>query len=307
MLRRPKRPAWLTASGMLRGLKRPEWLAASAVLLLLVGAAVVLKMPAGVQKAGAITVQVKSARKVGPPPEIQLGDPVTSFQWLITSDDVGNPHDTLEHCLPSRAGVASSADFADHCQWPSIRQTPGNVPPVAQGNQNELSAAAALNNLPNGKYLISVIADGYKIDGSHFTVTGGQTTAVTVTMQPYPLPLGTVRIRVFNDNMPVDATYEVDAEKGLSGFTAHLFDVMAEVSTDYYGNPLCTQYQRSAPDATHPLGQGVFTGGKPVISVQSTGCKSDANGDIVIPNLGPNRYASQVVPPTGSNWVQTTT
>ncbi|MDT5024773.1 MAG: hypothetical protein QOE61_1199, partial [Micromonosporaceae bacterium] len=291
----------------MRRLKRPEWLAASAVLLLLVGAAVVLKMPAGVQKVGAVTVQVKSARKVGPPPEVQLGDPVTSYQWLITSDDVGNPHDTLDNCLPSRAGVASSADFADHCQWPSIRQTPGNVPPVAQGDQNDLAAATALNNLPNGKYLISVMADGYKMDGSHFTVTGGQTTAVTVSMQPYPLPLGTVRIRVFNDNIPVDGTYEVNAEKGLSGFTARLFDVMAEVSTDYYGNPLCTQYQRSAPDAAHPLGQVVFSGGKPVISVQSTGCKSDANGDIVIPNLGPNRYASQVVPPTGSNWVQTTT
>src|SRR3984893_1094966 len=146
MLRRLKRPAWLTASGTLRGLKRPEWLAASAVLLLLVGVGVALRMPTDVQKVGAATVQVKSARKVGPPPEIQLGDPITSYQWLITSDDVGNPHDTLENCLPPRAGVVSSADFADHCQWPSIRQTPGNMPPVAQGDQSDLSAG--LNNLP---------------------------------------------------------------------------------------------------------------------------------------------------------------
>src|ERR1700730_12989989 len=131
-----KTPERLTVSGILRRLRRPEWLAASIVLLLLVGGVVALRMPAEVQKVGAISVQVKSARKVGPPPEIQLGDPVTAYQWLITSDDVGNPHDTLENCLPSRAGVASSADFADHCQWPSIRQTPGNMPPVAQGDQS---------------------------------------------------------------------------------------------------------------------------------------------------------------------------
>src|SRR4030088_2273056 len=125
MLRRLKRPEWLSPSGRFRRLRRPEWLAGAATLLLLVGVVVVLRLPAEVQTTGAVTVQVKSARTVGAAPEIQLGDPVTAYQWLITSDDVGNPHDTLEHCLPSRAGVTSSADFADHCQWPSIRQTPG--------------------------------------------------------------------------------------------------------------------------------------------------------------------------------------
>jgi hypothetical protein len=30
-------------------------------------------------------------------------------------------------------------------------------------------------------------------------------------------------------------------------------------------------------------------------------------GVLTIPNLGPNRYALSVVPPTGSSWVQTTT
>ena len=127
-------------------------------------------------------------------------------------------------------------------------------------------------------------------------------------MQPYPLPLGHIRIRVFNDNIPVDATYEVGSERGLAGFKAQLADVIGPVTVDYYGNPLCTQYQHSPPDAAHPNGQVVFASGKPVISQQSTGCVSDANGDILIPNLGPNRYAAQVVPPSGGPvWVQTTT
>src|SRR5258705_10807152 len=293
MLRGIKRYEWLALSGTLRRLRRPEWLAASATLLLLVGVVVVLRLPADVQTVGAVTVQVKSARTVGPTPEIQKGDPIADYHWLITSDDVGNPHDTLEHCLPSRAGVASSPDFADDCQWPSIRNTPGSVPVVAQGDQTSLAAGTALGSLPDGKYLISVTADGYKIDGEHFTVTGGQTTAITVSMQPFPLPLGTIRIRVFNDSIPVDGTYEVGAEAGLAGFTAHLADVMGEVTTDYYGNPLCTKYQHSAPDVSHPAGQVVFADGKPVISAQSTGCKSNADGNIVIENLGPNRYASQ--------------
>jgi len=129
-----------------------------------------------------------------------------------------------------------------------------------------------LDNLPPGKYLVSVTADGYKIDGSHFTVASGQTTAVEATMQPYPLPLGTVRIQVFNDNIPVDGTYEVDAEQGLAGFHAVLSDVLGLVSTDYYGNPLCTRYQHSARTPRTPNGRVVFADGKPVISGQSTGC-----------------------------------
>jgi hypothetical protein len=292
---------------MQRRLHRHWWFPGTAGLLLLLGSIVVSALPASAATTGAITLRVQSARTVGPPPEIQQGDAVTAYQWLITADDVGNPHDALANCLPSRAGVASAADFADHCQWPSIRNTPGSVPVVAQGDQTDLAGGTALSSLPAGRYLISVTADGYKIDGEHFTVADGATTAVTVGMQPYPLPLGTVRIRVFNDNIPVDGTYEVGAERGLAGFTAHLADVMGEVSTDYYGNPLCTQYQHSAPDAAHPAGQVVFADDKPVISAQSTGCKSDASGDIVIPNLGPDRYAAQVVAPSGATWVQTTT
>jgi hypothetical protein len=290
----PRRPAW------------PRWFIVASSLIL-VGFVVPPQTAAAAPTTGAITLQVRSARTVGPPPQIQLGTPVSAYRWLITADDAGDAHDTLQHCLPARAGVASTPDFADHCQWPSIRNTPGAVPVIAQGDQAKLASGTALDGLPPGRYLISVTADGYKIDGSHFTVTPGQTTAVTVGMQPYPLPLGTIRIRVFHDNIPVDGTYEVGAESGLTGFTAHLADVMGEVSTDYYGNPLCTQYERSAPDTAHPLGQVVFADDKPVISAQSTGCKSDTLGDIVIPNLGPNRYGATVVPPTGSNWVQTTT
>jgi hypothetical protein len=295
---------------MSRRLSRRWWTVAAVALLPLAAYAVITALPAAAAPPeGSITLRVESARTVGPVPEIQKGDQITAYRWLITADDVGNPHDALENCLPSRAGVNSAPDFADHCTWPSIRYTPGAVPIVAQGDQTELSTGTALDKLPAGRYLISVTADGYKIDGEHFTVAGGQTAAVTVSMQPYPLPLGTVRIRVFNDSIPVDGTYEVGAERGLAGFTAHLADVLGEVTTDYYGNPLCTRYEHTAPDATHPAGQVVFgDDGKPVIAAGSVGkCVSDANGDVVIGNLGPDRYAAQIVPPTGQTWAQTTT
>jgi hypothetical protein len=292
---------------MMRRLEPPRWFAATGSLVLLIGYAATVLPAAAPGTTGAITLRVQSARTVGPPPQVQQGDAITAYRWLITADDVGDPHDALRNCLPARAGVASAADFAEHCKWPSIRSTPGAVPVVAQGDESDLDTGTSLGELPAGRYLISVTADGYKIDGEHFTVTPGQTTGLTVGMHPYPLPLGTIRIRVFNDNVPVDGTYEVGTERGLGGFTAHLADVMGEVSTDYYGNPLCTEYKRGAPDASHPAGQVVFADGKPVISAESTGCKSDANGDIVIPNLGPNRYGATVIPPAGSGWVQTTT
>ncbi|MDQ1645210.1 MAG: hypothetical protein QOJ50_1394, partial [Cryptosporangiaceae bacterium] len=270
---------------MLRRLPRRWWTVAATGLLPITSSLLVIAAPAAAAPStGSVTLRVESARTVGAPPEIQKGDQITNYKWLVTADDVGNPHDALQNCLPSRAGVNSAHNFADTCQWPSIRYTPGAVPIVAQGDQSDLGTGKALGGLPAGKYLISVTADGYKIDGAHFAVTGGQTSPVTVSMQPYPLPLGSVRIRVFNDSIPVDGTYEVGAERGLAGFTAHLADVLGEVSVDYYGNRLCTQYVHTTPDAAHPAGQIVFDNGKPRIAPNSTGkCVSDASGDIVIP------------------------
>lgn len=254
---------------------------------------------------GAVTLHVQSARSVSPGPGfVHAGDPIGSYHWMINRDVTGNPDDAAAHCLP---GLASDPDWADTCDWPSIRTTAGVAPIVAQGDQSTLSDAVALSGLPVGRYLISVTADGFKIDGQHFTVASGSSQRVLVEMQPSPLPLQTIRLQVFNDNAPVDGTYEVNAEQGLAGFTANLTDVLGPVSTDYYGNPLCTIYRHQGDDLTRPI---LFdTNDKPIVdTTRSTGvCRSDARGEIVIPNLGPNRYAATVSPPAGGGWVQTTT
>ncbi len=269
---------------------------------------------------GSITLAVVSARSVADGPGfVHKGDPVTTYKWMINVDDTGDPgtsaNPDTQNCLPPGAdGGSADPDFADTCPWPSIRYTPGWTNIVAQGDQDDLDGSTLLDGLAPGKYLISVTADGFKIDGAHFSVAPGATTDVAVRMHPTPLPLATIRIQVFNDQIPVDGTYEVDAEAGLPGFTAHLSDVLGAVSTDYYGNPICTKYQHTA-DGTTPstdLSDPILfdADGHPVVDpATNTGkCTSDATGEIVIPNLGPDRYAATVTSPVGdSSWVQTTT
>ncbi|HUX71693.1 MAG TPA: IPT/TIG domain-containing protein, partial [Cellulomonadaceae bacterium] len=278
-------------------------------------AAVAAAVPTG---PGSITLQVHSARSVNTGRGfVHQGDAVTSYKWLINLDDTGDPgtlaNQGISSCLPSTApGGSTDPSYADTCQWPSTRNTSGFAPILAQGTEADLNATTPLAGLPAGKYLISVTADGFKIDGQHFTVTPGVTTPVSVDMNPTPLPLTTLRIAVFNDNAPVDATYEVDAEPGLAGFTAHLSDVFGTVSVDYYGNALCTAYQHANADGTGPM---LFdANNRPIIDqAHSTGsCVSDASGQIVIPNMGPNRMAATVTPPAVQpgqtyQWVQTTT
>ncbi len=278
-------------------------------------AAVVAAAPSS----GDITLAVTSARSVNAdvPGLVKKGDKVTDYTWMINEDDTGDPgtiaNTGTERCLPSTAAspgvpvAAPHTDLAATCPWPSTRTTSSLARIVAQGTQDDLGLTTSVH-LEAGKYLISVIAADYKIDGAHFTVDGG-TQQVGVQMQPLPLPLTTLQIQVFEDRAPVDATFEVDAENGLAGFTAHLADVFGAVSVDYYGNALCTKYQHATASDASPI---VFSGGKPVVDPSSTGrCVSDNSGVIVIPNMGPNRYASTVTPPVpaagqGFQWVQTT-
>jgi hypothetical protein len=274
---------------------------------------------------GSIMLHVQSARSVNNGPGfVHKGDAIATYKWLVNIDDTGNPGTTtnqgIDKCLPATApGGSTNPDYADTCQWPSVRNTSGLAPIVAQGTEADLNDTTALPNLPAGKYLISVTAGGFKIDGKHFTVTSDQTSHVLVEMNPTPLPLTTLRLQVFNDNAPVDATYEVDAEQGLAGFTATITDVLGLVSTDYYGNALCTKYMhtngtRLFTDAQRPnLPIAFDSSNKPIVDPASTGkCVSDSTGLVTIPNLGPNRYAATIAPPAPTagqtyQWVQTTT
>lgn len=348
---------------MRRPLARLSLLALPALLLVqLVGPVVVGSVPpaaAASPTSGQVTLQVREAARFGSSTQ----DPILAYKWLISAektggaygytpgsagqpgyDAVGDPTKsaaTLKQCTPGTAAdktanVGNGYD-PNGCQWPSVRYTPGAVPVVAEGDQSDF--APDTNGLPTksitlkpGRYLVSVTAEGHKIDGAHFDVDGTTGAShVVVDMYAYPLPTGTLRLRVFKDTAPVDGTYEVDGESPLRGFHAHINDVLGEVTTDFYGNPLCTNYvhdgilRRSDPNWTPANGiphagyslsnydintpVTFDSDGLPVVDPVDPGgtCTSDANGDVVIPYLGPDRYTATVIPPSGQSWYQTTT
>jgi hypothetical protein len=208
------------------------------------------------------------------------GDPVTEYKYLINVDNTGDPTQPYDAgCSPYNAG------YPDTCDWPSIRELPGAAPIYTQGDQSDFGAGITL---PDGKYLISVMAMDYKLGGAHFAVPLHG--PVTVELQPHPLPAATMRIKVFEDISPVNGQFDAPGESGLAGFMAVVKDPAGDLSTDIFGNPLCTQYDA----AGNPTG---------IIDCLF----SDANGDIAIPNLGPNRYDVEIAPPSGEGWLHTTT
>lgn len=284
--------------------------------------------PVAANNPSAVTLKLASARTEanwpGKTGGIQVGqDPVAlllpdklNYKWIINLDNAGTPTQARNAgCSPA------NPNYPDSCDWPSIHSVSGSSPIITQGNQDELNATQSLNLSP-GKYLISVVADNFKIDGEHFTVDGnGNPLQVKVQLQPYPLPLGTIRIQVFNDNAQTNGQFDVPGEVGLAGFEGHIYDVLEIVTTDWFGNPICTDYQTTNP-ANHNQHAGQFnpttglptgwpvdfdSNGKPVIRTVGGKCLSRADGQIIIPNIGPNRYTAQVVPPNGQTWVQTTT
>jgi hypothetical protein len=251
--------------------------------------------------------------------------PIGTYKYLINVDNTGTTTQRPDpvtgalpvDCTPAAGGYPAS------CAWTSIAGVPGSAPIYTQGTQADF--ASGLVRLPSGRYLVSVLADGYKIDGAHFTVSGGAA-AVTVEMQPYPLPAATIQAAVFEDVSPVNGAPDLPAEHGLAGFQGKIADYIGQVSTDVFGNPLCTEYTAAGDPIAGTGGKclskcyvvsgGVDVGTVPPIDAAGrcpttppAGSPAGAvvEGKLKIPNLGPNRYALSIAPPNGSGWVQTTT
>ncbi|MFN2193949.1 MAG: SdrD B-like domain-containing protein [Candidatus Promineifilaceae bacterium] len=245
---------------------------------------------------------------------------IINFKYIINIDNTGttvqrNPNPG-SGCSPQDAG------YPDSCNWVSVAGRANNSPILTQGDQSDFP----LMNLPDGKYLISVLADGYKIDGAHFTVPlPDGTPNVVVKMQPYDLPDATIQAEVFEDNAPTNSAPDVPAERGIAGFKAHIADYIDEVTTDVYGDPLCGNNQCVSKcyvvdggvdigtvnpidgDGRCPFRDELPANATTIDTNVPIGADAIIQGKVIIPNLGPNRYALSVVPPNGSPWVQTTT
>ncbi len=256
----------------------------------LMPALVVAHAPAALGLTSQIRLHVESARTAG---GHAAGEAVSSYKWLITKQDSGSPlQPRFPNCMPNGSNAAT--DYPATCDWPSVRKMTGGAggagSVMAQGDETDLSETDGLT-LPDGDYLISVTSDTFKIDGKHFSVPLADPGLVSVAMQPDPLPLSTIKIQVFRDSM-TNGQYDPQSEEPLGGFAGHIEDVLGEVTTDWYGNPLCAEY-----DSNGDYIPG--TGGE---------CLSDpVSGLITIPNIGPNRYDVSVTAPDGEVWAQTTT
>jgi SdrD B-like domain/IPT/TIG domain len=226
------------------------------------------------------------------------GTSISAYKYLINEDNTG----TTEQRSPTSGSGCNTGDlyYPYSCNWASIKGVDHPSPIYTHGDDTDIGSVSP----PDGRYLISVLADGYKIDGAHFTVpTSGP---VTVEMQPNPLPDSTIRAAVFADIAPTNGTPDV-GDPGLPGFVGHIVDYIGEVQTDVYGNPLCTVYQGEDP-VTHVIPPDALDADMlPVVQTIGGSCVSDANGELVIPHLGTNRYTLYVVPPDGQTWIQTTT
>ncbi|EGW23197.1 SdrD B-like domain-containing protein [Methylobacter tundripaludum] len=231
---------------------------------------------------------------------------IADYKYIINVDNTG----TTEQLSP--AGGCSPADPAypgtvsdpnRPCNWVSIAGVPGSSPIYTQGDQNDIADV----NLTNGKYLISVLADGYKLDGVHVTAPVSN---VTVQLQPNgALPSATIQAAVFEDISPTNGAPDVPAERGLAGFVGHITDYIDEVTTDVNGDPLCGG---QCVSQCYVVVNGVDVGTVAPVDAVGHCPTTDASGNTVegklkIPNLGPNRYALSITPPNGSNWQQTTT
>ncbi len=282
-----------------------------AVLALTAALLVTLPLPkASAAPSNTLNVEVQSARTE---PQalggagVHEGDPVTSYKFLINEDNTGS---TTQR-TPTGPCAASAVNYPANCDWPSIRELPHTTAPiVAQGTEADLAAGL---DLPDGKYLISVLADGYKLDGTHFTVPFTTSDPVIVEVQPDPLPDATLRAQVYQDEATTNGAID-NSEMPTDfppGFQGHINDTLGEVTTDVYGNPLCTTYEgenNTGPDADYTIDpQALDADGAPIVATVGGKCFADKTGMLVIPHLGSNRYTTTVQPPDGTDWIQTTT
>ena len=212
-------------------MKRPAALAMATALLITAAIGVTQSVtPTSVHAA------TNNLTTSGPTANLQVkdattGDPITEFQYIINVDNTGTTEQRspLDDCSPEAAG------YPDSCNWTSMGVS-SSSPILTQGDQADFVAGL---NVPDGRYLISVLADGYKLDGTHFTMPLDDAAIVEVLMQAPPLPDATIQAAVFEDISPVNGAPDLPAEHGLAGWTGVVRDTLGEVTTDVYGSPLC--------------------------------------------------------------------
>ena len=219
----------------------------------------------------------------------QDDNPVAGFKWLLEEDTTHDPQPGIHLPVDNDMTPGSGAVFNNTL---SISLHKSHAPVVASGEEPTGSSTAIA--VDPGRYFVSVLPFGdrsesgttYDMGGSPVTVVDNNE-SVTVYVRTNPIETAQVSIKVFHDGNGGPLNNAPDpAEPGLAGFTVTLLDQAGDIVQDYFGHPLC--------------GTGV--------------CLTDANGEVTIQNLAPNKYGIEVVPPApdcttdpDNCWRQTTT
>ena len=245
-------------------------------------------------------------------------DPVVHYKWLLNQDNTGGvtlgadgrtpiPSEVTK-CHPiTSTNVDGNPNYPNAldrlgpvaCRWqpepgcvqlafdPQHHVQPGGVGGQPEQDWNPttpipLFDAAAGRGLQDGKYLVSVTANGYQIGGAHFTLSptvvfsgldAPPAASIVVSLNPLPIPLTNIRLKVYGDMASTNAQWDEQSEFGLPGYNAHLTDFDGPVNVDYYNNPLCTAYQltpaydrKNHPDPTDSFYQvKLGLDGRPII------------------------------------------
>ncbi len=247
--------------------------------------------------------------------------PVNSFRWQVEEDRTYHvPLDDDGLVEFDGTGTAPAIDPNwDQPNTVSVSFHHSYMPVVMNGNATNV---ALLNSLdPTKNYYISVLPDAAGDNSILYSIGGAQINAgdteVTVYVNANPIPTAQVVVFVHQDASPINAVWDL-GENGLAGFAIILEDAGGKYgasagiqSQDAFGNLLCTTYRFTDTNGNgeHDPGElfQVNGQGEPIVLQQGSGCVTGADGTVTIRNLAPAKYGVLAVPPTDSNWAQTST
>ena len=241
------------------------------------------------------------------------GIPITTgFRWLLEED---NTNVTIPG-VPVRVSISTDIHNSHAPVVASGQIVGGSV------NITEDASGSALDT--NKRYFVSVLPDsGFSNSGT--TVVAPNPGAVTVIVNPLPLPTAQISIFAFVDHNPINNVFD-EHDQGLGGAVVLLSDTAGMVTQDAFGNPLGTQYafDQASGEAL------IDVDGNPIVDVIGSGTiitltqdehdlGGTANpynlrvGEAIIKYLVPGKYGLVLTPPVlddaGANmtWSQTST
>ncbi len=212
------------------------------------------------------------------------------YTYTIVLDNSGDPFDPNKDNHPSFHPVSS------------------HTPIVLTGGGTGTSITVDLP--PGCRYMMSVRTAGHDLGGSWIRIEAdGTVDSSDVNMVTNDqLPMAQLVVQAYHDYAQVNSQFDI-GEPGLPGFDVVVEDG-GDRAIDYFGNPLCTNYVVSG--GTNPLkldAGDLDINGQPTIDPVNPGgnCQTDSTGTVVIKYIPAGKYGVLVIPPDGTDWLQTST